>query len=265
MRLVNSLTESLIVKIWQYQLLDRTDLTTEEGEPIRIIYPGRINDDRGADLLDAVIITSQGLIKGDIEIHVKSSDWRAHRHHQDPTYNRAILHVVMWRDTEVTTDLQNGGKVSILALHKYIKNPTSQWSNLAYSPATLNMPCHYATGHLTTSIIVEFLDSIGKERFLAKVARFQADLAQMEANQSLYQGIMGALGYSKNKLPFLELARRVPLQVLESLTRGKISDEECLAQQQALLLCTAGLLPSQRPNCHQKNKIDDKWIEKLEE
>jgi len=265
MRLVNSLTESLIVKIWQYQLLDRTDLTTEEGEPIRIIYPGRINDDRGADLLDAVIITSQGLIKGDIEVHVKSSDWRAHRHHQDPFYNRAILHVVMWRDTEVTTGLQNGGKVSILALHKYTKNPASQWTNLAYSPATLNMPCHYATGHLTTSIIAEFLDSIGKERFLAKVARFQADLAQMEASQSLYQGIMGALGYSKNKLPFLELARRVPLQVLESLTQGKISDEECLARQQALLLGTAGLLPSQRPNWHQKNKIDDKWIEKLEE
>ena len=263
--MVNSLTESLIVKIWQYQLLDRTDLTTEEGEPIRIIYPGRINDDRGADLLDAVIITSQGLIKGDIEVHVKSSDWRAHHHHQDPTYNRAILHVVMWRNTEVTTDLQNGGKVSILALHKYTKNPASQWTNLAYSPATLNMPCHYATGHLTTSIIAEFLDSIGKERFLAKVARFQADLAQMEASQSLYQGIMGALGYSKNKLPFLELARRVPLQVLESLTQGKISDEECLAQQQALLLGTAGLLPSQRPNWHQKNKIDDKWIEKLEE
>jgi len=171
----------------------------------------------------------------------------------------------MWRNTEVTTDLQNGGKVSILALHKYTKNPASQWSNLAYSPATLNMPCHYATGHLTTSIIVEFLDSIGKERFLVKVARFQADLAQMEASQSLYQGIMGALGYSKNKLPFLELARRVPLQVLESLTQGKISDEECLAQQQALLLGTAGLLPSQRPNWHRKNKMDDKWIEKLEE
>jgi len=262
--LVNSLTESLIVKIWQYQLLDRTDLTTEEGESIRIIYPGRINDDRGADLLDAVIITSRGLIKGDIEVHVKSSDWRAHRHHQDPTYNRVILHVVMWRATEVTTELQNGERVSILALHKYTKNPTSQRTNLSYPPATLNMPCHYATGHLTISIITEFLDSIGEERFLAKVAKFQADLAQMEASQSLYQGIMGALGYSKNKLPLLELARRVPLQVLESLTRGKISDEECLAHQQALLLGTAGLLPSQRPNWHQRKKIDDKWAEKLE-
>ncbi|GAG81629.1 unnamed protein product, partial [marine sediment metagenome] len=58
MKLMNNLPESQIVKIWQHQLLDRTDLTTEEGEPIRIIYPGRINDDQGADLLDAVIATS---------------------------------------------------------------------------------------------------------------------------------------------------------------------------------------------------------------
>jgi len=261
---MNNLPESQIVKIWQHQLLDRTGLTTEEGEPIRIIYPGRINDDQGADLLDAVIATSHGLIKGDIEVHVKSSGWRAHHHHQDQTYNRVILHVVMWRDTEVATNLQNGEKVSILALHKYIKSPSSQWPNLAYSPATLNMPCHQAVEHLPTSIIAQFLDSAGEERFLAKAAKFQADLAQMEVSQSLYQGIMSALGYSKNKLPFLELARRLPLQILESLTQGKISDEECLAQQQALLLGTAGLLPSQRPDWHQKNKIDDKWIEKLE-
>jgi len=260
----NNLPEGLIVKIWQQQLLGRTDLVTEEGEPIRIIYPGRINDGHGADLRDAAIVTSQGLIKGDIEVHVKSSGWRAHRHQQNPTYNRVILHVVMWRDTEVTTNLQNGGKISILALNKYLGSPASQRSNLVYSPATLNMPCHQAREHLPRRIITEFLDSAGKERFLAKAAKFQADLAQMEASQSLYQGIMGALGYSKNKLPFLELAGRLPLQILESLTQGKISHEECLAQQQALLLGTAGLLPSQRLNWHQKNKIDDQWIEKLE-
>ena len=49
--------ESLVVKIWQHQLLDKTDLITEEGEPIKIIYPGRTNDDRGADLMDAVVLT----------------------------------------------------------------------------------------------------------------------------------------------------------------------------------------------------------------
>jgi len=168
-------------------------------------------------------------------------------------------------DTEVTTNLQNGGKVPILALHKYVGSPAGQWTNQLSSPVTLNTPCHQATQHLPTSIIAEFLDSAGEARFLAKVTKFQTDLAQMEAGQSLYQGIMGALGYSKNKLPFLELARRLPLQILESLTQSKISDEECLARQQALLLGTAGLLPSQRPNWHQKNKIDDQWVEKLEQ
>jgi len=106
--------------------------------------------------------------------------------------------------------------------------------------------------------MAEFLDSAGEERFLAKATRFQADLAQMEASQSLYQGIMSALGYSKNKLPFLELAGRLPLQRLESI---KLPDAEYLARQHALLLGTAGLLPSQRPNWHQDK---DKWIDKLE-
>ena len=265
--LINNIPESLVVKIWQHQMPGRTDLVTEDGEPIRVIYPGRINDDHGADLRDAVIATSQGLSKGDIEVHVKSSDWRAHHHHQDPTYNRVILHVVMWHNTGLTTSLQNGGKVPILALHRYMRyleSPASQRTRVASHPANFNMPCYRAIEQLPTSIIARFLDNAGEERFLAKAARFQAGLAQSEASQLLYEGIMAALGYSKNKLPFLELAGRLPLQALESLTQGKIPEEECLARQQALLLGTAGLLPSQRLHWHLKNKMDDQWLEKLE-
>jgi len=97
---------------------------------------------------------------------------------------------------------------------------------------------------------------------LAKATKFQADLAQMEASQPLYQGIMGALGYSRNKLPFLELARRLPLRILESIVQGKMPDEERLVQQ-ALLLGTAGLLPSQRQGRDQENKLG-KWVNELE-
>lgn len=263
MRLINNPSESLIIKIWQHLLLNGTELTTERGKPLKIVYPGRINDNRGADFRDAVIATNGGLIKGDIEVHVKSSDWRAHRHHHDPVYNRVILHVVMWHNSEAT-NLQNGKGIHILDLHKYIKSPISQWLDRIEPPASLNMPCLKASEHLTTGIMAEFLDSAGEKRFLAKAAKFHTDLAQMEASQSLYQGIMGALGYSRNKLPFLELAHRLPLQILESITQGKISDEECLARQQALLLGTAGFLPSQRQSRHQENELDDKWIDQLE-
>ncbi|GAI24586.1 unnamed protein product, partial [marine sediment metagenome] len=165
----------------------------------------------------------------------------------------------MWHDTEATTKLQNGESIPTLALHRYIKGSINQRLSAVEPPVTLTKPGLKATEHLTTGIIAEFLDSAGEERFLTKATKFQVDLAQMEASQCLYQGIMGALGYSKNKLPFLELARRVPLQILESITRNKISDEECLSRQQALLLGTAGLLPSQRQDRHQENKLDDKW------
>jgi hypothetical protein len=262
--LSDNLPESAIFQIWQNQLIDRADLHTEEGETIKIIYPGRTNDGQGADLLDAVIATSQGLRKGDIEVHVRSNGWQAHRHHKDSSYNRVILHVVMWRNTDPFTSLENGEKIPILALHKYTNVSSSQRTNLRHYLTVSNMPCHHALRNLPISLVTEFLDSAGEERFFAKAAGFQADFKQTETGQSLYQGIMGALGYSRNKIPFLELARRLPLQVLEFVTKSNTGDEEFLAQQQALLLGTAGLLPSQRARQYPKSSTANNWVEKLE-
>ncbi len=262
--MLSKISESQIIKVWQHQLLDRTRLVTEDGKPIEIIYPGRLNDDQGADFRDAVIAINRGLIKGDIEVHVKSSGWREHQHHRDVGYNRVILHVVMWHDAKTATNLQNGRAVPILALHKYINIPVSQWPNLVCSSTTLNMPCLKVGQRLTTGTILGFLDRAGEERFLAKAARFQTDLAQVEASQSLYQGIMEALGYSKNKFPMLKLARSLPLHILGSLTKDGISDEERLARQQALLLGMAGLLPSQRQAQQSEISSDDQWVDKLE-
>ena len=62
----NKLTEKEVVQLWRRLLLNQTELFTESGEPLRIIYPGRVNNDRGADFRDAVIATNHGLRKGDI-------------------------------------------------------------------------------------------------------------------------------------------------------------------------------------------------------
>jgi len=74
---------------------------------------------------------------------------------------------------------------------------------------------------------------------------------------------MGALGYSKNKLPFEELACRVPLRHLEAIVRRYHRDDKILPQQQALLLGTAGLLPSQR-GIRDFAVTNDHWVELLE-
>jgi len=259
LELIQSLHESQIINLWRYLLLKETELTAEDGMPIKIIYPGRINDDQGADFRDAVMVTKQGLVIGDIEIHVKSSDWQAHRHHLDPQYNRVILHVVMKHDRKTATYLENGRSIPTLALDKYIEGAIP-----LVDPRTVsNTPCSYCCDSLTPDIIAEFLDSAGKQRFSTKADKFEANIAQVGANQSLYQGIMGALGYYKNRHPFMELAKRLPIRLLESISEGKISDEECLIRQQALILGTAGLLPSQRHNWHQ-DRLDDEWLGTLE-
>jgi len=256
--LTKNIPERVVVERWQ-QLTDRADLTTTDGELIRIIYPGRRNDGRGADFRDAVIATSQGIIRGDIEVHVKSSDWQAHRHHQDPVYNRVMLHVVLWHGGEVATNLHNGKTAPILAIDKYLGDAIGPGARLVPFPASL--PCRKTINGLAGDTLAQLLDSTGEERFGGKAARFQAQLSQMEASQCLYQGIMVALGYAKNKLPMLKLASSLPLHRLQSVTGDKISDQECLARLQALLLGMAGLLPSQRQNRHR----DDKWIDQLEE
>lgn len=230
---------------------------------MQLIYPGRENDDRGADLTDAVISLGQGLIKGDIEFHRWSSDWRRHQHHQDPAYNSTILHVVMWRDTEPVTQLQNEKKVPILALSRHLKIATRQRMRTDHPTDTSTLPCYRAVKSLPMERIDTILDNAGHERFLAKAAAFQDELSGDPPEQILYQGVMKALGYSKNKPPFEELARKVPLHRLQTIVRRYLPDDRCLARQQALLLGTAGLLPSQQ-GIHHSAVASEHWVEALE-
>ena len=72
-----------------------TELTTEKGERLQIIYHGRRNGDSGPDFRDAVITTKEGkVLRGDIELHVKSSHWYSHGH-QDNTAYSAVQNVIV--------------------------------------------------------------------------------------------------------------------------------------------------------------------------
>ena len=259
--MISNITEGYVIRMWQQLLLNRRELTTEDGEPIRIIYPGRSNDDLGADFCDALANTRYGLTRGDIEVHVKSSYWHTHGHDRNPAYNRVVLHVVMWHDSRTTITLQNGKAVPTLALQQYATEP-SRWSNPG--GRALNIPCFETNQDPGTGTTERFIDSAGEERFLAKANRFQNDISQIGPGQSLYEGTMVALGYAKNKLPFLELARRLPLRVLRHLSQRGMPDEECLARQQALLLGTAGLLPSQHSSGGREIESGDEWVDRLE-
>ena len=227
------ISEKLTALKWQ-QLLGR-ELITEGGERIKLIYPGRVNGDSGPDFRDAVIaIDESNLVKGDIEVHVKSSDWYNHSHHFDSKYNNVILHVVTKHDGNSITVAQNGKQVPVLCL------PHELWYQ-AYLIPYYRLPCFQLTKRRDGQPLTDLLSIAGEERFRQKASFFRAVCQQEEAGQVLFQGMMRALGYSKNMKPFEELAHRVPLSFIEGMElRGS------LVLKQVWLLGTAGLLPSQR-------------------
>ncbi|MBI2860844.1 MAG: DUF2851 family protein [Chloroflexi bacterium] len=228
---MGDLPERLISQMWQEQL-QMTGLATEDADPITIIYPGRLNDRRGADLRDAVIATSGGLACGDIEFHTRSSHWWQHGHHLDPAYNRVVLQVVMWHDSG-DARLENGGRAPTLCLSRHLEEQAGGVASSAHS----GLPC--CAGERDNPLNI--LEESGDARFQDKADAFRAELEDTAPGQCLYQGMMAALGYSKNQSPFRKLAARVPLAALESIARVAPSPAASLAGQQALLLGVAGL------------------------
>jgi hypothetical protein len=222
-------SEKQAVLIWQ-QVVGK-ELTSSEEELFSVIYPGRTNGDNGPDFRDAVIVNKSHLTKGDVEVHVKSSDWYSHRHHADAEYNNVILHVVMWHDCNSATLLQSGKPVPVLCLAKALRHQ-------AYLLPYQQLPCFNILDHVDRRTLGKLLNTAGEERFKQKAMHFKAELKQEEAGQVLFRGIMRALGYAKNTKPFEALADRMPLNSIES--------REGVTLKQALLLGAAGLLPFQR-------------------
>jgi hypothetical protein len=225
-RIISS--EKQAALIWQ-QVVGK-DLPSMENEPVSVIYPGRTNGANGPDFRDAVIVNKSRLTKGDVEVHVKSSDWYNHQHHADAEYNNVILHVVMWHDGNSATLLQSGKLVPVLCLAKALRHQSYLLPH--------QLPCFQILDHMDRKTLRKLLNTTGEERFKQKAMHFQVELKQEETGQVLFRGMMRALGYAKNTKPFEDLADRIPLNSIES--------REGLTLKQALLLGTAGLLPSQR-------------------
>lgn len=96
------MTEKLLQFIWQHQYFNTTGLQTEDGENLQILKYGEINHNQGADFLNAIIKINNVKLAGNIELHIKTSDWEKHHHSSDKNYSGIILHVVWENDKSIS-------------------------------------------------------------------------------------------------------------------------------------------------------------------
>lgn len=236
-----TIPEKLVARLWEEQRPFALPLVTTSGEEIQVVYRGRRRWDRGPDFAGALIAWGNAkLSSGDVEVHVRSTDWWAHGHHRDRYYNGVILQVVMWDDATGPTVREDGVRVPVVALATHLSAPLETLLSPSPVDTPVLSPCW--RGDLEYGgPLGELLERCGRERFATKAARFESDLTCVSPDQLLYQGIAVALGFSQNRKPFHRLAERLPLEVLRAYrAHSQPSTVE------ALLMGAAGLLPSQR-------------------
>jgi hypothetical protein len=230
------MTEEFLQYIWRYNLFTGGIQTAATGESVEVLHPGYINTDSGPDFFNAKARINGTVWVGNVEIHMNSSDWLRHGHHNDKAYENVILHVVSNYDAEVKR--QSGGIITTLILN-YKKKIEEKYRKLISNRLwiscqnDLKEPLAFQTDYWIQSLLIERLEE--------KSAYITGSLQKNNNNweETFYQQLARNFGMKVNEQPFELLARSLPLKYL---ARHK----DNLLQVEAMLFGQAGLLDHEK-------------------
>jgi len=235
-------SEAELVHLWEGQRFPPQALVSGDSSALRVVFRGRpCSGGAGPDFRDAVIELRGRRVRGDVELHVLASGFRRHGHHRDHAYDNVILHVVFWDDDGENTCLASGRRVPVVALGPWVARRAEELQAWLSHPPLWQEPCCSANQRLGVEAVAAILDEAGDRRFQEKVATFAAALAEEDAEEILYRGILEALGYSQNREPFCLLARALPWRQLRACIRAH-PPQERVQTAETILLGRAGFL-----------------------
>jgi hypothetical protein len=250
------LREKVIRCLWYDQFLDLGALRTEDGRRLAVHSPGYWNEGAGPDFRNAEFAFDDGpRVRGDVELHVAASDWKAHGHDGDPAYGGVRLHVVLHNDLGAAVVTHNGRPIPQLAMERNLsldlKEILGSLDPDGYPRAGCGREgacCRSlrAAGR-SDAWIGRFLDIAGDERMLRKAERFGTAIARATPDEVMYASLMETMGYSANRRGFRKLASSVPLSFLRKRVPLDADPAERLLWTQAALFGAAGFLEGAAP------------------
>lgn len=228
------MNEDFIHYVWKNKLYNSSGLATTEGEKIIVIKPGFHNRNAGPDFTDCRIKIGETHWAGNIEIHLRSSDWIAHNHQQDPAYSNVVLHVVYEHDKDVLNS--HGKSIPTLEL-KQIIDP--QLFAKVQHTFTLNekLPCASLLKGVRSITITGLIERMAVDRLIEKQDQIIKKLIINQNNweETFYHQLAESFGFKVNNLPFLLLARSIDSRIFAK-------HKNSLVQIEALLFGQAGFL-----------------------
>lgn len=182
-------------------------LPLHTGEQYQLVFSGYAGGAAGPDVHDAVLSVHGQHVVGDIEFHIRSSDWTAHRHESDMRYNHVILHVVLICDDRSSTVRQDGTIVPLCSLQD-IAAVAAPFHVPSSSP--MQWPCQQSVPSLIGDECQVVLQRAGILRFEQKTERFVEHIRAYETyDAALLIALAEALGYGRDRAFFLAAGQRL--------------------------------------------------------
>lgn len=231
------MSEAFLHYIWKHRLLDTQALVTQDGRPLEIIHPGQVNNNAGPDFFNARIRIRETVWAGNVEIHLKSSDWLKHGHQDDAAYANCVLHVVYEDDQPVNMAANN---MPVLELkNRFAK---TLWNNYRLMMDNQRwIACQSRLNEVDEITRKMWLQRVMVERLEEKTSYIRELLDQFKNDweEVLFLLLAKNFGFRINALPFEMTARAIGWRCIQRYRSSVLHLE-------ALFFGVSGLLPEFR-------------------
>jgi hypothetical protein len=224
--------EEFLQFLWKYAYYQNDCLVTTQGEKVEVLKAGEWNTNAGPDFFDARLKIGDTLWAGNVEVHLKSSDWVKHGHTKDKAYSNVILHVVQQNDVRITNSADQ--EIPTLEL-KYDPAFESRYHQLMnnkrwvacerFLPAINKFETHFWLGKLA-------IERLGDK---SEVILNHLKETRNNWEESFYIVMARSFGLKENAQAFEMMAQSLPLKILAK-------HKNQLLQIEALLFGQAGML-----------------------
>ena len=227
--------ENFLYYVWQHRKWNILPLVTTQHEPLEIISVGLLNLNSGPDFFNGRLRIGEQLWAGNVEIHVKSSDWYRHGHEKDLAYDNVILHVVYEHDCNIFR--KDNSIIPTLELKSYIDPKLMGNYRSLFSINDKWINCEANFNEVPDLILGNWLERLYFER-LEQKSEIIEDLLKKSKNNweaVLFKLLAKTYGLKVNGDAFFSVANSMDFSVIRK-TQSK------LATLEALLFGQAGLL-----------------------
>lgn len=206
--------EDLLHYLWQYKLFYTSNLKTTNGATIDVVFVGEPNTNSGPDFFNAQLRIDKQLWAGNVEIHVKSSDWYVHNHENDENYDNVILHVVWEHDVEVFT--KDNNEMPTLELQQLVSKDLLTTYHKLFSKQQKWINCEKDISTVDSFVIEHFKERLYVERLEQKALLIEELLVASNNNWEavLFQLLAKNFGLKTNANAFFEMAQQIDFSIV---------------------------------------------------